>query len=121
MRNLIDNAERHADHTITIDIHETDSSAQVRITDDGPGIPPSTRDRIFERFGRTDQARISSGASTGLGLAITKAIIERHNGTIALDTNYTGGARFLVELPSHGPSDDQQIQQSSTPPPDQRP
>lgn len=123
LRNLIDNAERHADHTIAIDIHETAGSAQVRITDDGPGIPPSTRDRIFERFGRTDQARTSSttSVSTGLGLAITKAIIERHNGTIDLDTNYTGGARFLVELPSHGPSEDQQIQQSGTPPPDQRP
>ena len=101
LRNLIDNAERHANHTISIDVHETDGRAQIRLTDDGPGIPPSDRDHIFERFVRADEARTSDGtsASTGLGLAITKAIIERHHGTIELDTDYTGGAQFVITVP----------------------
>jgi len=102
LRNLIDNAERHANHTISIDVHETDGRAQIRLTDDGPGIPPSDRDHIFERFVRADEARTSDGtsASTGLGLAITKAIIERHHGTIELDTDYTGGAQFVITVPA---------------------
>jgi signal transduction histidine kinase len=102
LRNLIDNAERHADHTITIEVHETDGSARVRITDDGPGIPPSDRERIFERFVRADQSRTSddTSASTGLGLAITEAILERHHGTIELDASYTKGARFVVTIPA---------------------
>jgi signal transduction histidine kinase len=101
LRNLIDNAERHADRSISIDVHETDGSAHVRVTDDGPGIPPSDRERIFERFVRADQARTSSStsASTGLGLAITKAITERHHGTIELDPSYTNGARFVITFP----------------------
>jgi signal transduction histidine kinase len=102
LRNLIDNAERHADRTISIDVHETDGSAHVRVTDDGPGIPPSDRERIFERFVRADQARTSSStsANTGLGLAITKAITERHHGTIELDPSYTNGARFVITFPA---------------------
>jgi len=94
LRNLIDNAERHTDGTISIDVHETEGVARVCVTDDGRGIPQSDRDRIFERFVRADQARTSGNdASTGLGLAIAKAIIERHRGTIALDAEHHRGAR----------------------------
>lgn len=102
LRNLIDNAERHADQIISIDVHEIDRIAQVSITDDGPGIPPSDQEHIFERFVRADQARISgsTSASTGLGLAIARAIIERHNGTIELDPGYTNGARFIITVPA---------------------
>ncbi len=102
LRNLIDNAERHADQTLTIDVHETDGIAQITITDDGPGISPANRDRIFERFVRADQSRTNDGttASTGLGLAITKAIIERHHGTIELDPTHTTGARFIITIPA---------------------
>ena len=101
LRNLIDNAERHTDGTISIDVHETEGVARVCVTDDGRGIPQSDRDRIFERFVRADQARTSGNdASTGLGLAIAKAIIERHRGTIALDAEHPGGARFVITVPT---------------------
>ena len=102
LRNLIDNAERHAGQTLSIDVQVTDGIAQVLVTNDGPGISPSDGRRIFERFVRADQSRTSDGTSarTGLGLAITKAIVERHHGTIELDPSYTNGARFVITIPS---------------------
>ena len=105
LHNLGDNAATHAASTINLGLHINDDHAVLTVTDDGPGIPPEDRDRIFERFTRLDQARARTGG-TGLGLAICKQIVQRHNGKINVETNI--GTRFVVQLPlPTGPPTDQ--------------
>ncbi|MGH2704462.1 MAG: sensor histidine kinase [Actinomycetota bacterium] len=99
IRNLVDNAERHASGRISIALGEVDGSAVLSVTDDGPGIPADQRQRVFERFGRLDDARSQTAGGTGLGLAITRDIIERHGGTITVDAGDRMGARFTIRLP----------------------
>lgn len=101
LRNLLDNAARHA-RTVT-DIAVTsgaDGLARVEIRDDGPGIPPADRERIFERFTRLDGARARGTGGTGLGLAIAREIATRHGGTLHAAPN-PSGALFIAGLP-HG-------------------
>jgi signal transduction histidine kinase len=72
------------------------------IEDDGPGVPPEHRDRIFERFARLDDARTrnATGTGTGLGLAIVKEIVEHHGGSVTVhDRDGPPGACFVVALP----------------------
>jgi len=99
LRNVLANAERYADAMISVAVREVDTMVEVRIEDDGRGIPVEYRDQIFERFGRVDAARTRDGASTGLGLAITRDIIEAHGGRIDLDPS-EGGAQFVIRLPA---------------------
>ena len=98
LNNLGDNAAAHAASTITLGLHINDDHAVLTVTDDGPGIPPQDRDRIFERFTRLDpsRARTTTG-SAGLGLAICRQIVQRHNGKISVEADT--GARFVVQLP----------------------
>jgi signal transduction histidine kinase len=103
LRNLLDNAERHANGVVRVQLHETDADVELAITDDGPGIPPDQRARVFERFARLDTARTRDVGGTGLGLAIAREIVVAHNGTITIPD--TGpGATFLVTLPAAGAS-----------------
>ncbi|MCZ7528426.1 MAG: HAMP domain-containing histidine kinase [Acidimicrobiia bacterium] len=99
VRNLTDNAIRHARTTVTLTLSEATGRARLTVSDDGPGIPPDQHDRVFERFARVDDARSRVDGGTGLGLAIAREIVERHGGTIVLDPRHTPGARFVVELP----------------------
>jgi two-component system, OmpR family, sensor kinase len=69
------------------------------VDDDGPGIPPAERDRVFDRFHRTDYSRARSDGGSGLGLAIARAIVEAHGGTIRAGESPEGGARLEFELP----------------------
>jgi len=71
----------------------------IRVSDKGPGISPEFRRRLFTRFAQEDGTHQSGKAGTGLGLAICKTIVEAHQGTIALDEKYEGGASFVVTLP----------------------
>jgi signal transduction histidine kinase len=96
IRNLVDNAERHADSRITLALAEVEGTAVLTVDNDGPEIPAGARERIFERFGRLDGARDRDSGGAGLGLAITREIVERHGGTIAV----SDGARFVVRLPA---------------------
>jgi signal transduction histidine kinase len=100
VRNLVDNAVRHATARVTITLAETDRTAELTVADDGPGIPAEDRERVFERFGRLDEARGRETGGTGLGLAIAREIVQRHGGSIAVDTGAAGGARFVVRLPT---------------------
>jgi two-component system OmpR family sensor kinase len=70
-----------------------------RVEDDGLGIPVDERDRVFERFHRTDLARDRASGGTGLGLAIVRAIVDAHGGTITVEKSSEGGADFALELP----------------------
>ncbi|HMG43491.1 MAG TPA: HAMP domain-containing sensor histidine kinase [Acidimicrobiales bacterium] len=105
VRNLADNAERHADGTVRFSLTEDDDQLVLVVADDGPGIPAEDRVRIFERFTRLDDARTRDAGGAGLGLAIVQEIVSRHHGTVAAvdpTTNGDGtadGARFEVHLP----------------------
>jgi len=97
VRNLLDNAERHAASTVTVGLAETDGRVLLTVCDDGDGISPEDRDVIFERFTRLDDARARGTGGAGLGLAIVRDIIKRHHGTVDLDSR--AETRFVVELP----------------------
>lgn len=98
LRNLGENAERHAATTVTFTLTETESVVRLTVGDDGPGVDPIDRERIFERFGRTDEARDAETGGTGLGLAIARDIVEHHGGSLSAEAPRTG-AVFVVELP----------------------
>lgn len=99
--NLFDNAARHARSRVAASITTADELVIIEIEDDGPGIPESQRDAVFERFTRTDAARTRGDGGSGLGLAISRDIITAHSGTIVAQSSPTlGGARITVTLPS---------------------
>jgi two-component system, OmpR family, sensor kinase len=103
LRNLARNAIEHTaepDGMVRLEV-ESIGTDRVRfsVTDDGPGIPPSERDRIFERFHRTDASRNRLAGGAGLGLAIVRAIADAHHGTVQAGAGPRGGARIELDLP----------------------
>ena len=99
LRNLTDNALRHASSTVAFTVRETSSGAEVLVDDDGAGVPSAERERIFDRFVRLDEARARDDGGSGLGLAIVREIVARHGGTVTVEDAPVGGARFAVRLP----------------------
>ena len=100
LRNLTDNARRHATTTVSLSLHRSGERAVVRVSDDGPGVRPEDRDRIFERFTRLDDARSRDSGGSGLGLAISRQIATAHHGTLRLlDAPPATGAVFELDLP----------------------
>jgi signal transduction histidine kinase len=97
--NLVDNAARHARSGVRLTVSRRDDNARLVVDDDGPGIPAAERERVFERFARLDDARARDAGGAGLGLALVKAIAERHHGRVVIDDAPLGGARLIVELP----------------------
>jgi len=97
--NLLHNAIRHSPPlgTITLEISSEGSSARCALRDEGPGVPRELRARVFERFFRGDEARARGGA--GLGLAVARAIVELHRGSLTLAERDGPGAEFVVRLP----------------------
>jgi two-component system OmpR family sensor kinase len=79
-------------------------SIRFVVEDDGPGIPVDQRERIFDRFHRTDAARDRASGGTGLGLAIVRAIAEAHGGRVTAGVAPEGGARIALELPRFSPA-----------------
>jgi signal transduction histidine kinase len=71
----------------------------LSVEDDGAGIAPEHRERIFERFVRLDEARARDDGGSGLGLAIVAAIVHAHGGSVRVTDGRSGGARFEVTLP----------------------
>jgi signal transduction histidine kinase len=102
VRNLVDNAVRHATSRIMIGVREERDWVEMTVEDDGDGIAPAERDRIFDRFVRLDSARAREEGGAGLGLAIVRNIVELAHGTVAVDSSSCGGARFTVRLPAAG-------------------
>jgi signal transduction histidine kinase len=100
LRNLADNAARHATSEVTITVREHGGSALLRVVDDGPGIPIDQRDKVFERFVRLDADRSRRGGGTGLGLAIVAEIVTAHDGTVSIGDRAGGGTVVTVQLPS---------------------
>ncbi|HEX8410655.1 MAG TPA: ATP-binding protein, partial [Thermoanaerobaculia bacterium] len=95
--NLLDNARKHGGSRITIELASEGGEAVVRVSDEGPGIPPQELERIFHRFYRVDRSRSQPG--TGLGLAIAKHLVVAHGGSIRAYNRSSGGATFEVRLP----------------------
>lgn len=102
IRNLTDNAARHAVAVVTLELSETDAEIVLAVADDGPGVPSEHAEHIFERFARTDEGRSRDEGGSGVGLAIVRDVVERHGGTVIIDTGHDAGARFVVRLPIAG-------------------
>jgi signal transduction histidine kinase len=100
IRNLTDNAARHSRNMVALQLGERDGEVVLTVDDDGEGIPPSERGRIFERFVRLEEARDRDSGGSGLGLAIVAEIAGAHGATVAALNSPLGGARFEVRFPS---------------------
>ncbi|MFB7130554.1 sensor histidine kinase [Streptomyces sp. NPDC056237] len=100
--NLLDNAERHAERAVSISVRAERGGVVVAVTDDGAGVLPDERERIFERFVRLDDARTRDEGGAGLGLAIARDVASRHGGRLTVEGAREGGARFELWLPSAG-------------------
>jgi signal transduction histidine kinase len=104
VRNVAENASRHARSTVRFFLAEQEGVAVLSVADDGAGIPPEAREHVFERFTRLDDARTATArrngaASTGLGLAIARDIASRHEGTITIGDAAGGGCAVTVSVP----------------------
>ncbi len=103
IRNLLTNAIRHAATEVTVTLRHTDEEVELVVADDGPGIPESERERVFERFVRLDSARSARSGGTGLGLAIVREVARHHGGSVRVETAGSGGAALVVRFPPLDP------------------
>jgi signal transduction histidine kinase len=101
IRNLTDNAVRHARTTIALSLAERNGEVVLDVYDDGTGIDDAERERIFDRFVRLDEARDRDSGGSGLGLAIVREVAVFHGGTVAIVDSGSRGSRFEVRLPGH--------------------
>jgi two-component system, OmpR family, sensor kinase len=98
--NLLTNASVHTPPGTPVSLAMTvsDGAAHIRVTDQGPGIPPADRERVFDRFYRVDKARSRDRGGSGLGLAVAQSLISAHGGTITV-TSAPGETTFTVTIP----------------------
>ncbi|MBI3490789.1 MAG: HAMP domain-containing protein, partial [Acidobacteria bacterium] len=99
--NVVDNAIKYSPRASTVDIRVRADGNQALLTvaDEGPGIAPEHRERIFDRFFRLDEARSRDSGGAGLGLTIAKWAVEVNGGHISVETGANGGAVFRIALP----------------------
>lgn len=100
VRNLLDNAARHATAHIDVVVTSRDGEAILTVTDDGPGIPAADRQRVFDRFVRLDSSRSRGGGGSGLGLSIVAEIVAAHGGRISITGQPGDGTVVTVHLPA---------------------
>jgi signal transduction histidine kinase len=104
LRNLLENAFKYSlpdSRPVELSTSQTGDGIVVRVSDDGPGIPESDVESIFEPFFRVDRSRSKSTGGYGLGLSICKRIMEAHGGTITVERNAGRGTTFLLKLASN--------------------
>jgi signal transduction histidine kinase len=99
LRNLLDNAARHARSRVELRVRVADGVAVVTVADDGPGIPEPDRARVFDRFVRLDSDRARSSGGAGLGLAIVSEVVAAHGGHVTIGDRPGGGTVVTVQLP----------------------
>jgi two-component system sensor histidine kinase ChvG len=111
INNLLDNARSFSppDQVVRVRLRRIGAEIEITVEDDGPGIPPHALERVFERF-YTDRPEAGFGQNSGLGLSISRQIVEAHRGTIVAENRIDGvdedgeprriGARFIVRLPA---------------------
>lgn len=95
VRNLVDNARRHARSRVAVTV----ADGEVTVDDDGAGIAPADRERVFERFVRLDEAREREAGGSGLGLSIAREIARDAGGDVVLDESPWGGLRATLRVP----------------------
>lgn len=105
VRNLVDNALRHGRTKVrvtlgTVEVDDAAPVVRLVVEDDGPGISSAQRGVVFERFARLEEGRERDAGGAGLGLALTRRIVEAHGGTIEVESSDLGGAAFVVDLPA---------------------
>jgi signal transduction histidine kinase len=103
VRNLLDNAARHAATRVVVSVRCAGSTAELTVADDGPGIPESEWTRVLERFTRLDDARARDTGGVGLGLAIVDDVVRIHDGQLTIAPNLPG-TRITMQLPTNPPS-----------------
>ncbi|GII84992.1 two-component sensor histidine kinase [Sphaerisporangium siamense] len=99
--NLLDNAQRHADALVRVEVRARDGTAVLTVTNDGDRIPEADRERVFQRFARLDDSRSRDRGGTGLGLAIARDVAIAHGGTLHAE-DVPEGTRFVLRLPTAG-------------------
>lgn len=101
LQNLISNALKYTPlgKKIEIEVNKVDDNLRVKISDEGHGIPKKYHDKIFEKFGQAESKHVARQASTGLGLAFCKLVIEAHGGKIDVDSKEGEGSIFWFKLP----------------------
>jgi signal transduction histidine kinase len=99
--NLLDNAVKYGPRgqEVAVTLEGAGGGLRLAVEDEGPGIPPDERERVFERFHRLERDRASAVAGTGLGLAVVRELVTRHGGRCVVESSRRGGARVVVELP----------------------
>jgi signal transduction histidine kinase len=103
VRNLLENAVRHATSTVWVAVESGEAVVAVLVSDDGPGMPREAWSRVFERFVRIDEGRSRYDGGTGLGLPVCRAIASAHYGSVEIIEPLHGGATFRVQLPLNTP------------------
>jgi two-component system, OmpR family, phosphate regulon sensor histidine kinase PhoR len=108
LRNLIENAVNYSPEgcRIAVAARPEAGTCLITVSDEGPGIPDSDLERVFERFYRVDKARSRESGGTGLGLSIVKHLVELLGGRVWAANRPEGGARLSVSLPSSEPCSD---------------
>jgi signal transduction histidine kinase len=99
LRNLGDNAARHATMRVALAVRTLDATVEVSVDDDGSGIPLADRERVLERFVRLDEGRARDAGGSGLGLAIVAEVVRAHGGSLRVAESPLGGARFVAVFP----------------------
>jgi signal transduction histidine kinase len=99
--NLLDNAVKYgpAGQTVTLGLEVQNGTVQLRVDDEGPGVPPENREGVWEAFFRLDREREDVTAGTGIGLSVVRELVMGHDGRAWVEDGPSGGARFLIELP----------------------
>lgn len=100
LHNVIRNGMRYARETLAVHAHRSGERLEIRICDDGPGIPDNMKELIFEPFARLETSRDKSSGGYGLGLAIAARILQRHQGRISVVNCAPAGACFILQWPS---------------------
>lgn len=99
--NLTENAIKYnrQDGWVGVSVRRADDQVELRVEDNGAGIPPESMEHIFERFYRVDKARSRAAGGAGLGLSIVHDMVERSYGTITVQARPGGGTIFTVRFP----------------------
>lgn len=100
--NLVDNAAKYGDGPVTVHVEQTDGVIRIRVADHGPGIALAEQERIFEKFYRADPQLTRAPSGTGLGLYISRELVQRMGGRLEVRSRPGTGSTFVVELPSAG-------------------
>ena len=100
--NLVDNAVKYSPDggRVELRVRSDDSSCRIEVLDEGRGIPDDERERIFEKFYRLDPQQTHGVGGSGLGLYISRELVERMDGTLSVDSEVGRGSRFTIELPA---------------------